>query len=92
MPIAASLVTSIVDARLGIDDEPVADAKLGEDMSRPAGIDLELSAQAANVYAQRARIVPKRAPNLLDERCMSHDTVAVARERLEDPVLERSQS
>src|SRR5271165_530200 len=58
--------------RLWVDDEPVADAKFGDDVPRASRVDFELLAQAADIDAQSARVVAMRSPDLLDERCVRH--------------------
>src|ERR1700734_580670 len=78
----------LVDA-LGLDDQPVSEAELGANVVGPRRIGFELSAQAADVDAQRVRGIALRPPHLVDERGVGNETVAVARKGLEQAVLER---
>jgi hypothetical protein len=75
-----------------IDDEPVADTELSEDVLRTTGVDFELSPEASDIHPQCARVIAMRAPNLLDERRVRHDPIAMARKSFQDAVLQGGQA
>ena len=72
--------------------EPVADAGIGTDVAPLAARGLDLAAQVGDVGAQRRRVVGVgRAPHLAQQRAMSHQPPAVAREHAQQLELDRRQ-